>query len=89
MNLYVKSITGMDIYLHVQRADTVGEIKVRINEKLGYPADEEMVLYECGKKLNDSIKMYKCEIEMGSSFCFVQNNVDVSSSKAKDDMSSE
>ena len=52
MQIFVKTLTGRTMAVECEPSDTVENIKARIHEKEGIPADQQRIIY-AGKQLDD------------------------------------
>jgi ubiquitin-small subunit ribosomal protein S27Ae len=65
MRIVVKSLIGRSILVDIDRDNTVMELMVAIESVLGYPPDQQRLLYN-GRQMREESTMDDCRVEEDS-----------------------
>jgi ubiquitin len=68
--IFIKTLTGKVIHLFVNLADTINDVKSKIEEQEGIPPDQQRLIF-AGQQLEDARRLYEYNVENDSTLHMV------------------
>lgn len=50
------------VFFRVKLTDTLGDIRIRVNESFGFPPSRAMAIFYAGNRLHDGLTIEECKI---------------------------
>jgi large subunit ribosomal protein L40e len=65
MQIFVRTLTGKTITLEVESSDTIGDIKLQIQDKVGIPPDQQRLIF-AGRQLEGGVEVVHHQVSPDS-----------------------